>query len=257
MDCELMVYYRNSPYIIQNIDNQNIFIYEKGSYIIFNGEVFNFEKFSFNIPSVHKIDDKSNSAELLLYHKSIDSVKTKILIISVLIKEKNDVKGPKQTILKNLVNSIPEVKDIELEIEDKINIYDLLPINKSFYTYQGSLLTHPCTENVKWIIFDKNIFIQTDILNNFKNKIPLNSLRTKNLNEIIVFYNLNDNIRKTRNFGTKLICNNEYENEYENDSQNTPTDNNTNIKYYILITSLFISLVSVLILIILKKYKKI
>lgn len=61
--------------------------------------------------------------------------------------------------LNTICNCIPEIKykgSIKL-IEKQMNILELYPENRSYYTYLGSLTTPPLWETVIWIIFEDPI----------------------------------------------------------------------------------------------------
>lgn len=44
----------------------------------------------------------------------------------------------------------------------------LLPKNKSYWTYLGSLTTPPCTESVTWIVFKEPIEVSPEQLDKFR-----------------------------------------------------------------------------------------
>ena len=39
----------------------------------------------------------------------------------------------------------------------KINVADLLPENKAYYHYSGSLTTPPCSEGVNWVVLKNTV----------------------------------------------------------------------------------------------------
>ena len=50
-----------------------------------------------------------------------------------------------------------------------IDADNLLPDNRTYYTYSGSLTTPPCSEIVTWIVMDKPIFASQAQLDAFDN----------------------------------------------------------------------------------------
>lgn len=61
--------------------------------------------------------------------------------------------------LNTICNAIPDIKykgSIK-QIEKQMNILELYPKNRSYYTYLGSLTTPPLWETVIWIIFEDPI----------------------------------------------------------------------------------------------------
>lgn len=63
--------------------------------------------------------------------------------------------------------SIP-AKGAETTLED-FDYHKLFPTNLSYWTYQGSLTTPPCTESVQWIVFKEPIQISLEQLNACRN----------------------------------------------------------------------------------------
>jgi len=50
-----------------------------------------------------------------------------------------------------------------------------LPADRGYWTYEGSELTPPCTEGVKWFVFENPVSISRDQYNAFANLYKLNS----------------------------------------------------------------------------------
>ncbi|EEB15697.1 carbonic anhydrase, putative [Pediculus humanus corporis] len=72
--------------------------------------------------------------------------------------------------LEKVVTKIPSVlfRNESVQIENYINPFNLLPEKKTYWTYQGSLTTPPCTENVTWIIFKDPVEISDRQLSIFR-----------------------------------------------------------------------------------------
>merc|ERR1712078_348985 len=54
-----------------------------------------------------------------------------------------------------------------------------MPYNKNYYTYDGSLTTPPCTEGLRWVVMQSNMYLSAQQLatfpfrNNFRNPQPM------------------------------------------------------------------------------------
>jgi carbonic anhydrase len=70
-NCNLLFYYKNSSYNIKIINKNLIISNDKGSYIHYNHDIYDLDKISFSIPSLHKIDNISYPLEVQLYHRSL------------------------------------------------------------------------------------------------------------------------------------------------------------------------------------------
>lgn len=124
--------------------------YPTGSSVKVNGKVYNLLQFHFHTPSEHKIDNSGTEMELHLVHKSDDG---QLLVVGILIK-----KGAKNTVLQPIWDNFPTKEAVESSIENiKINATDLLPSDKKYFNYSGSLTTPPCSEGVNWFVLKNNI----------------------------------------------------------------------------------------------------
>ncbi|WP_208111285.1 carbonic anhydrase family protein [Flavobacterium chryseum] len=54
---------------------------------------------------------------------------------------------------------------------------NVLPQNKTYYTYTGSLTTPPCTEGVQWFIFKNQIDVSIKMIKDLRKIMPLNNFR--------------------------------------------------------------------------------
>ena len=108
-----------------------------------------------------------------------------MLVIGVFIEEGNE-----NEFLSKWIDVIPEKGGEFLSI-DKIELIDLLPENKTYYCYDGSLTTPPCTEIVTWIILKYSVEasvyqiekLSTILADNFRPVMPLNDRKIGIFNE--------------------------------------------------------------------------
>ncbi len=62
------------------------------------------------------------------------------------------------------------------------NVADLLPANRSYYTFSGSLTTPPCTEGVSWFVLEKPVTISNKQVATFAAIYPYDERPTQSLN---------------------------------------------------------------------------
>ncbi|MCX7759766.1 MAG: carbonic anhydrase family protein [Hydrogenothermaceae bacterium] len=129
------------------------------NFVSLNGKAYQLIQFHFHSPSEHTIKGKNYPMELHLVHKSD---KGELLVIGVMIKE-----GPSNGILREIFNQAP-VEEGEKELKLPFNIYSLLPKNRDYYLYSGSLTTPPCTEGVTWIVLKTPITASKDEIEKFR-----------------------------------------------------------------------------------------
>lgn len=140
-----------------------------GSYIIAGGTRYNLESYSFHHPGEHAVNGRLTDMDVQLIHKSNEG---KLAIVAVRLVENRD--APNAT-LAGLWEHLPETPLETTTDTDMINPGGLLPGNRGYWTYMGSLTTPPCTEGVRWFVMEQPVTVSTDQLQEFTNLFSLNS----------------------------------------------------------------------------------
>jgi len=123
--------------------------YDGGSSVEVDGSEYKLVQFHFHTPSEHTVDGKSYGNEMHLVHKND---KGQLAVVGVLID-----KGAENAAYKAIWSNLPEVANDKKSADVDINAALLLPEEKSYFTYAGSLTTPPCSESVKWIVLKSPI----------------------------------------------------------------------------------------------------
>jgi carbonic anhydrase len=78
---------------------------------------------------------------------------------------------------------LPPTKDRATTVDAvKINAIELLPRDKGYYAFAGSLTTPPCSEDVKWFVLKTPIQISADEVARFARVYPMNARPVQELN---------------------------------------------------------------------------
>lgn len=171
----LLFDYRPSP--LRIIDNGHTIQinYAPGSTISVEGKRYELIEFHFHKPSEEKISGKGHDMEAHLVHKGKDG---KFAFVAVLLDE-----GKENALIKTLWSNLPQAKDKESVVDAvKINAIDLLPRDKGYYTFAGSLTTPPCSEDVKWFVLKTPTQISADEIARFARAYPMNARPVQDLN---------------------------------------------------------------------------
>lgn len=126
------------------------FNFDSGSSIVVNGETYDLLQFHSHTHSEHTVNGVAAPMEIHFVHKNATT--GKLAVIGVLIEE-----GAENAVLKNFVDHLPATKDATYEAAGTFNALDLMPSDKSYFTYAGSLTTPPCSEIVTWIVMEHPI----------------------------------------------------------------------------------------------------
>jgi carbonic anhydrase len=125
----------------------------------YNGEKYQLKQFHFHTPSEHTIEKKSYPLEIHFVYKTENG---KILVVGVMAKL-----GKANKELDKILNVAP-AEEGEKILDKNLNLNNLIPKDKRYITYSGSLTTPPCTEGVRWIVLKKPISISKQQLEKLK-----------------------------------------------------------------------------------------
>ncbi len=157
---DLEIHYKPGAYAIKNTGKTVKVLYESGSYVVIDGIKFELKQFHFHSPSEHTINGKSYPFEVHLVHADKDG---NLAVIGVLFKE-----GEKNPVIEELWKQVPSEPGKEAKLTKKINAYKLLPKEKKYYRYSGSLTTPPCTEGVRWMVMVREIELSKEQIEKFR-----------------------------------------------------------------------------------------
>lgn len=136
---------------------------KKGSHVFIEKNSFELKQFHFHSPSENRINGKSFPLEGHFVHTDKNG---KLLVVAVMFK-----KGVKNKAINQIWKSMPEKSGDKNVLDLKISAKDLLPDNKAYYRFNGSLTTPPCTEGVRWLVLKKPVTISEEQVAVFKNSL--------------------------------------------------------------------------------------
>ncbi len=146
---------------------------EHQSQMVLDGKTFTLLQFHFHHNSEHTVDGKHYPLEVHFVHKADDGT---LGVLGVFFKE-----GEANPALQSIWDIAPLEKDTIVASHD-FDATDLLPAERGYYRYQGSLTTPPCSEIVDWAVFSHpieaskaqiNAFAQL-YANNYRPAQPIN-----------------------------------------------------------------------------------
>jgi carbonic anhydrase len=138
-----------------------------GSYIVTGGTRYDLVQFHFHHPGEEAVKGKLPDMSLHLVHKSADG---KIAVVAVRLNE-----GNANAILAALWEHLPKTVGGTDKVPDSMNPAGLLPTDRRYWTYEGSLTAPPCTEGVRWFIFEQEVEVSRDQLKAFATLYKVNS----------------------------------------------------------------------------------
>ena len=148
--------------------------YPPGSSIDVGGTRYELVQFHFHKPSEEKIDGKAHAMVAHLVHKGCAGT---LAVVAVLLD-----KGQDNPVLRAIWSHLPKQKEKEVAASATIDAAALLPGDKGYYTFQGSLTTPPCSEGVRWFVLKTPMTVAASELTAFARLYPMNARPTQPLN---------------------------------------------------------------------------
>lgn len=174
--------YRPSPLSIVDNGHTVMVNYGEGSNLMADGRQYRLIEFHFHKPSEEAINGERTDMVAHLVHQHHDGG---VAIVAVLMTTKppvtskkywwgsDEVKG--NSLIQTLWNNIPLVKGKVESPGIVIDVNQLLPSDKSYFAYMGSLSTPPCTENVLSYVMKNPIYVSEEQVQNFDRIYPMNA----------------------------------------------------------------------------------
>ncbi len=132
-----------------------------GSYMVANGVRYDLEQFHFHHPGEEAVKGKLTDMDVHLVHKSADG---KIAVIAVRLSED---RGEPNATLATLWQHLPTQPGQTEKIGGLVNPGGLLPGDRGYWTFMGSLTAPPCTEGVQWYVMEQELSISRNQLRQF------------------------------------------------------------------------------------------
>lgn len=154
--------YKDSPLHI--IDNGHTIMinYGGGSSIRVGEKQYALKQFHFHRPSEEMINGTSYDMVVHLVHADEAG---NLAVVAVLLQQ-----GADNTLVRELWNDLPKEKEKESLLDTvHINAADLLPSDRGYYTFTGSLTTPPCSENVTWFVLKHPVTVTSAEIERFSN----------------------------------------------------------------------------------------
>ncbi|MCV2366494.1 carbonic anhydrase [Roseateles oligotrophus] len=131
------------------------------------GRRFELLQFHFHRPSEERINGRQYDMVAHLVHKDADG---KLGVVAVLLE-----RGRDQALIQTIWNNLPLEKGQPLAAPGLLDLNQLLPEDRSYFTYMGSLTTPPCSEGVLWMVMRTPVQLSSNQISIFARLYPMNA----------------------------------------------------------------------------------
>ncbi len=138
-----------------------------GNAIEIIGRRYDLVQFHFHRPSEERINGRLFDMVAHLVHKDMEG---RLAVIAVLLD-----RGSAHPLIQTVWNNLPLEKGEELAARATLDLNALLPADRSYFTYMGSLTTPPCSEGVLWMVMKEPVTISLAQVGIFARLYPMNA----------------------------------------------------------------------------------
>jgi len=171
---DIQIHYNDTAFNVVNNGHAIQVNYQKGSYILVAGKRYNLLQFHFHSPSEHTIGGKRYDMVAHLVHQAGDG---QLAVIALMMKQ-----GRANPLIEALWAQLPKTGDTNTIADKAVNVRALLPHDKSYFNYSGSLTTPPCSEDVNWMVLTAPVEVSADQIARFRQVVPYDARPVQAIN---------------------------------------------------------------------------
>ena len=131
------------------------------------GRRFELVQFHFHRPSEERINGRGFDMVAHLVHKDADG---RLAVLAVLLEQGRDQPG-----VQTIWNNLPLAKGAALKAPGLLDVNQLLPEDRGYATYMGSLTEPPCSEDVLWMVMRQPVQLSANQMGIFSKLYPMNA----------------------------------------------------------------------------------
>jgi carbonic anhydrase len=146
-----------------------------GGAISLDGTEYKLLQFHFHTPSEERVDGRAYPLVAHLVHKSADG---RLAVVAVLFKQ-----GRENAVLKPVFTQLPAKEGGKAELASAFDPAALLPAERAYYAFAGSLTTPPCSEEVRWQVLKTPVEVSAGQLAAFRKLYAMNARPVQPLND--------------------------------------------------------------------------
>jgi carbonic anhydrase len=140
---------------------------DAGNSLLIRGRRYELQQFHFHRPSEERIEGRSFDMSAHLVHRDVDG---HLAVVAVLLE-----RGSAQPLVQTVWNHLPLEKHEEFAARVPIDLTQLVPDDRRYYTYMGSLTTPPCSEGVLWVVMRQPVGLSPEQIAIFSRLYPMNA----------------------------------------------------------------------------------
>jgi carbonic anhydrase len=175
----IVFHYEESPLKVLNNGHTIQVEFAPGSFILHGGARYELLQMHFHTPSEERINGRGFDMVAHLVHKSAQG---KLAVVAVLL-----TAGKTHPVIETIWNTMPGTAGRTRERpEVAFNPMSIMPTDRNFYSFQGSLTTPPCTEGVQWLVMKTPVELGREQVSHFGALYPMNARPIQPVNDRVI-----------------------------------------------------------------------
>ena len=142
-----------------------------GNFITVQNRSYELIQFHFHRPSEERINGRGTEMVVHLVHKDAEG---RLAIVAVLLE-----RGAQNSMIQTVWNNLPLEKNDTVTPSVTLDVNDILPTKRDYFTFMGSLTEPPCTEGVLWLVLKQPMPASPAQMALFSRLYPLNARPTQ------------------------------------------------------------------------------
>ena len=138
-----------------------------GNFITIQNRAYELMQFHFHRPSEERINGKGFEMVVHLVHKDPEG---KLAVLAVMLE-----RGKGHNMIQTVWNNMPLEKHDTVSPSIVLDVNELLPQRRDYFTFMGSLTTPPCSEGVLWLVMKEPMQASPAQMALFSRLYPLNA----------------------------------------------------------------------------------
>jgi carbonic anhydrase len=164
---------KSADTIVNNGHTIELEFHDGGSLKV-GGDSYKLVQFHFHHPSEHLVDGKRFAMEAHFVHAGAAGG---LAVVGVFI-----APGKGNVAFHKIVSTMPSHEGPPVAADAAIDPNGLLPAARTYYAYEGSLTTPPCSETVDWLVMADRIEVAEADIARFAALYPMNARPVQNRN---------------------------------------------------------------------------
>ncbi len=142
--------------------------YAPGSSLTVGDKTYTLKQFHFHHPSEEHVNGHRYDMVAHLVHADAEG---HLAVVAVFLKQ-----GESSAFIDSIWKNIPTEKEKAVDVSGvSLNVKDLLPADRGYYTFTGSLTTPPCSEGVTWYVLKNPVTLSAAQVKTFAKLYPKNA----------------------------------------------------------------------------------